>query len=383
MKTLPSICTFLLILLLAGCASLPAYSVATPTATPPPDMLALVHGLLIDGTGASPVQDAILLIQGNRIISVGPASVVDLPPGIRTIDLQGAAMLPGLINVHVHNVMAPGALEKWARYGVTTVRDLGEPVNSTVITYRNNSRDDPNKARLLVSGPIITVPEGYPLNLFPIVAMIITSPENAHSTVEELIDEGVDVIKIALVKQSGAVLSQEETDAIVATAHAHGIPVAAHVNSLTDGLEAVEAGVDDIDHMFPKFSDEQIQVLIEKGIVWVPTIDVTSDAYLEFKKFVQAGGIAAMGTDQDPEDGPPMRELLPLNYWIGLTPMQIITISTLNGAKVCHLEDELGSLEAGKLADILVVSGDPSTDLAALNNIRMVIHSGVIIRSDY
>ena len=370
----------LVIGLLGGCSG-------RQTATPPPatasaDMLALVNGLLIDGTGTQPVPDAALLIQGETILAVGPQEEVDLPKGVRTLDLQGAALLPGLINVHVHNTLTPALLEQWAQAGVTTVRDVGAPQGQWNISYRQTVNADPYKARLLMSGPLVTVPSGYPTSHFP--SLTVSSPQDAELRVTELLDQGVDLIKISLESTGGPVLSQAEVDAIVAAAHARNIPVAAHVHTSQDAQKAISAGVDDIDHMFPHLTDAQIQVMLTKGIYWVPTITFTAEAGPEFKKFVQAHGQVAMGNDagylQGGEIGLPLRELVGLT-WFDLTPLQVITIATLNGARLCQIDDQVGTLETGKVADILVVDGDPSQDISALANVRLVIHNGVVIRS--
>ncbi len=366
--------------ILAGCASLPAVTPVPATASA--DMLALVNGLLIDGTGAQPVPNAAVLIKGDRILAVGVGGNVDLPRGVRTLDLEGAAMLPGLINVHVHNTLTPALLEQWAQAGVTTVRDVGAPEGQWTIQYREAVNQDPRKARLLMSGPLVTVPSGYPTGKFP--SLTVTSPEDAVIKVTKLIDRGVDVIKITLESAAGPELSQAEVDAIVTTAHARNIPVAAHVHTSDDAQKAILADVDDIDHMMPHLTDEQIQEMLTKGIYYVPTITFTLEAGEEFKKFIRAGGLVAMGNDagylEGGEIGMPMRELIGLT-WFGLTPLQVITISTLNGARLCQIDDEVGTLEPGKVADILVVEGNPSLDLAALAYPRLVIHNGVVIRS--
>ena len=371
---------FLAAAILAGCTG--RMPVAPPAATASADMLALVNGLLIDGTGAQPVPEAALLIQGETILAVGPREEVDLPKGVRTLDLQGAALLPGLINVHVHNTMNPALLEQWAQAGVTTVRDVGAPEGQWNIQYRQTVNRDPRKARLLMSGPLVTVPSGYPTSKFP--SLTITSPDYARMQVTKLIDQGVDVIKITLESAAGPELSQAEVDVIVATAHARGIPVAAHVHTSDDAQKAISAGVDDIDHMLPHLTADQIQAMVTKGIYWIPTITFTAEAAPEFEKFIQAHGLVAMGNDAGylagGEIGLPMRELVGLTRF-DLTPLQVITISTLNGARLCSIDDEVGTLEPGKVADILVVDGDPSQDLAALANVRLVIHKGVVIRS--
>lgn len=364
------------------------------------EITALTNGTLIDGTGAPPLPNGMIIIQDELITSVGSHNKIKIPEGAKIIDLQGAYLLPGFINTHVHRGYSEHNLKAWAYEGVTTVRDLGGNPNNDLFAFRDAVNKKPECARLVAAGPMLTVPNGYPKvpwgssNGLP-----VTSPDEARKAVNELMDEGADIIKIAL--ESGRsfrrkipMLSLEEATAIVTTAHQRGTIVSAHVLTSNDLEHALNARVDDLAHMVTDNpSDELIRRVVDEGVYWVPTLELWHGvnqvlgqiAIRNTKRFVQAGGIVALGTDYEGYNskfdlGMPIREV----RWMqeaGMTPMQIIVAATKNAAYVCNLSDKIGALEKGRVADILVVKGNPLEDINALLNVRMVINRGVIIRS--
>ncbi len=359
--------------------------------------MALVNGTLIDGSGAAPVPDAVVLINGEHITAAGPRSQVSVPAGAKVIDLRGATILPGFINAHVHNAYSAKNLETWAQAGITTVRDegvLSSPLElDKLLKERKTEWSDPRHARLVSAGVMITAPGGYG-NLY------ITTPEEAAQKVNEEIDQGADQIKISMENgYAGAsglpLLTVEQIQMIVTAAHARGRHVSAHITQSRYLQMVVEAGVDDAAHIsYDYISDELIQAMIQKDIYIVPTLTVL-DAYgsvtssqQNLKKFVDAGGKIALGNDYTniPQNnfphfelGMPMHEINRMQE-AGLTPMQIIVAATQNAAHVCDLENELGTLQPGKQADILIVNGNPLQDLGVLTQVKMVIHRGTIIR---
>ena len=373
----------------AGCGySTPA--LPSPTATPfllaetPETAPIVLAGTLVDGTGAGPVADAVLVIWGRVIVDVGPRDTVSLPDGAQAIELEGATMLPGLINAHVHNAYDRRNLEKWARAGVTTVRDLGAPTGEPYFATRDRLRADPRYARVVAAGPIVTVPEGYPIagNNFP--SLTVTSPEDAKEKIDRLIDDGAEVIKVAIASDAGPILSPQEAAAIVERAHARGIPVSAHATELVDLKRALAAGVDDVNHMAVDHVPNQvIRQMVDVGVSWVPTFDALGGRGLDnLRRFIRAGGRVALGNDagylRGLEIGMPMEEIAWMDK-AGMTPMQIIVAATRDAAYVCRLDDEVGTLEVGKVADLVVVEGNPLQDLNALRNARMVVREGVVI----
>jgi imidazolonepropionase-like amidohydrolase len=374
----------------------------TPTASnPPPGVpLALVSGTLVDGTGAPPVPDAVLVARGDRLVAAGPRSAVVVPADARVVDLRGATVLPGFINAHVHGAFEASRLQAWAQSGVTTVRDMGiTPVGTGVLESllerRRTTLNTPACARLVVNGYGVTVPDGY-----GDVGVGVATPEEARRLVERQLDLGVDFAKVFLEPGIAGVtnmplLPREMIEAVVAAAHARGRRVSAHVTRAWALREVFEAGVDDAAHMpYVALADDLIEEMVARGFVVTPTLTVF-EAYgtlpstaSNLARFVAAGGQVALGNDYTSvpqngfdhfELGMPMHEITRMHE-AGMTPMQIVVAATRTAARACGHENDLGTLAAGRIADVLVVDGDPLSDLDALRRVRLVVHDGVIIR---
>ena len=361
------------------------------------ETLALVNGILIDGTGAVSLADAVIVIRNERIVGVGTRAAVPIPDGAQVIDVQGATILPGFFNTHVHRGYSAQNLQTWAQAGVTTVRDLGTSPAPDTFANRDALLRDPRNARLVAAGPMLTVPGGYPMVPWGMQGLVIASEQDAVVKVNQLLDDGADIIKIAL--ESGStfrrqipVLSKAEAAEIVKTAHARGARVSAHVTAAEDLERVLDAGVDDIAHMpYDHVSDELIARIVKAKLYWIPTLELwqhvgISDAPIidNLRRLVAAGGQVALGTDYAGyaaqfELGMPLSEMEAMQK-AGMSPMQIILAGTRNAAVVCSLDRELGTLEVGKVADVLVVSGNPLQDIHALASVRLVIHNGTIIR---
>ncbi len=364
--------------------------------------LLLSNCVLIDGTGAEAITDGAVVIQDGRIVNAGPHPQVEVPSNATKIDVKGGTILPGFINAHVHNAYSATNLKAWASDGVTTVRDLGAlgPYTPARFEIRDTLCANPKCARLLAVGSFINVKGGYPEAYGGEHPVTITSPEEARQAVNKLIDDGADVIKTAMESgyafgQSGwPLLSKEEAAALVETAHERGKPVTAHVTSARDLDRALDAGVDEIAHMVvDELSEQLVSRMVETGIRWVPTLELwqgisriypVSHGKMAIKNlalFVEAGGEVVLGTDfagarrVNFDLGMPINEI----KWMqeaGMTPMQIIVAATRNGARSVNMEKELGTIEAGKLADVIVVEGNPLIDVNVFNKLRLVLHGG-------
>lgn len=363
--------------------------------------LALIHGQLIDGTGADPLPDATILIERETIAAVGTFASVSIPPGVPVINLDGATVLPGFINAHVHRGYEQSNLEAWAREGVTTIRDLGANPDRPLFDMRDSLNQDSACARLVAAGPLVTVPNGYPMVPWGASSGLpVTSPDDAREKIGELLDRGADIIKIA-VERGGSFgrtipsLSPDEIDAIVEVAHSRGTKVSAHVLVSADLARALAADVDDIAHMVTDdLPDALIDDMVSRDVFWVPTLELWHGvgyglgevAMANLRRFVDAGGKVALGTDfagysSTFDLGMPIREI----RWMrdaGMAGMQIIVAATQHAATVCNGDNLFGTIEAGKIADLLVVRGDPLEDLETLLEVRMVVRAGVVIRSD-
>jgi imidazolonepropionase-like amidohydrolase len=358
-------------------------------------VLAIVNGTLIDGTGAGPVKKAVVLIKAGKIVYAGRRGKVAIPRAAKRLDAHGGTILPGFINTHVHNAIDQANLRAWLLGGVTTVRDLGSGSGyKAVFSYRDQLNRNSKQARLLAVGPLITVPGGYPQAIWGVSDLEVSSVEDARVKTGQLIAAGCDTVKIAL--ESGEIfgqtglpmLSQEEVEAIVEVAHAHGKRVAAHAMVNADLERAVDGGVDEVAHMDVQDAPQElIERMVAAHIDWIPTFELLHLARAtiygdSFKRFVRAGGIVALGTDYDgyPSDafdlGMPVHELVYMDQ-LGMTPMQVIQAATKNAAyAVGH--PELGVLRRGKVADVIVVRGNPLRDLKVMTKIRLVVHNGTV-----
>lgn len=403
--------------LLIGCNS--TSSKTGPDSRP----LVLINGFMIDGTGRDAVQNAVVVIRGDRIAAAGTSGSVEIPSDANIFDLKGAAILPGFINTHTHYVYDPRTLKAFARAGVTTVRDLQDSDPARMkkrswFTRRDELAKDGFNSRLLAAGPMVTVPGGYPvyMGLRSEKALLLDSPEEARQETQKLIDAGADTIKIAiergkvyLVEKPLPTLSIAEVKAIVSAAHKNNIKVAAHITHSEDIPLFLEAGCDEIVHMVldDQLSDDLIKQLVEADVYWGPTLELWSyvekapfvlaadpnfQSYLpaiaNLKKFVKAGGKVVLGTDFGGlpggvkfQNGMPMIEIEAM-LKAEMTPMQVILAATKNAAYIVNRENELGTLETGKIADILVVRGNPLDDINALANPLLVVHNGIVIRSE-
>ncbi len=385
-----------------GCGS----SVSTPA---PPSVLALTDGLLIDGTGAAPVPDATVLIEGDRIAAVGTSASVAVPAGARTIDLAGATILPGFINAHVHQGFSEANLRAWAEAGVTTVRDLGaSPAEIDGLRdFRARVSADPHFARLVSFGSMLSVPGGYGQRF-------AGSAAEFRAAVDDEFAKGVDGIVIGLedgprydfvgtldsiTVSPGAVAAgplpnptAEELRAAVESAHGHGLRVSGH---LTQGVymdALLDAGVDDISHLpIDVVSNESLARMARLGVPIIPTFAALDNVHGSGQRdalmyVVKTGGKVALGNDYaggpgDDEIGIPYSEFDQMAE-AGMEPMDVLLASTSVAARVCGLDGRVGVLAPGYAADVLVVSGNPLDDLRALQRIRMVVRSGTIVRDE-
>jgi imidazolonepropionase-like amidohydrolase len=391
-------------------------------ATPPDSALMIRAARLIDGTGGPPLMPGMVLVDGNRIVAVGPD--LEVPPGARILELGAATMLPGLIDVHVHlggpmvddpddfgvgaflgsywdqfrhlRVRRRTALE----YGVTTVKSLGETYLPWTLELRRKLLEGELEGpRLLIVGPIFTAPGGHPVGnlggnpwLIENGTRQVDDPAQARIEVARLDSAGVDAIKVVYsAGRFGGVpkMSYEVLEAIVAEAHEHGLRVVAHVATPDEIREAVEAGVDGVEHGTQFELDPAIlERMVADGVFYVPTLTVEQrEEWLpllqaNLRRAAEAGVSIALGTDSpNPEVrfGEGVHRELELMVAAGLTPMQALVAATGEAARHLGREDELGTIQAGKAADLIAVSGDPLQDISATRGIVLVVREGRVV----
>lgn len=392
---------------------------------------------MIDGKSNTVVENAIVVIENEKIISAG--AMASIPAGASVIDLGSVTILPGLIDCHDHLTADPedsgynslgvsvpaqalhGAsnARKTLEAGFTTVRNVGAGAY-TDVALRDAVRDgDIEGPRMLVSGPALGITGGHcDSNLLaPEFHFkedgVADGPWEARAKVREVIKYGADVIKICA---SGGVLSKgdlpgtpqytpEEMTAIVQEAHRLGRKVAAHAHGTQSIKEAVIAGVDSIEHA-SMIDEEGIRLAKEKGTFLV--MDIYNDDFIlqhgaevgmlpeslekerqigqlqrdNFSKAFRGGARMAFGSDGGvyPHGDNARQFFYMVKY--GMTPMQAIQSATSQAAELIGWNDQVGTIEAGKYADIIAVREDPLQNIRALETVHFVMKGGVIIKNE-
>lgn len=366
--------------------------------------LALRDARLFSGSGSPPLDGVTVAMLGPTIIAVGRDADVDLGRDTNIIDCAGAFVMPGIIDTHVHvtepllrrEMILPG----WLRAGVTTIRDTGTIFQGPALLRDLVSQLGP-APRVIATGGIMTVTGGYPATRGGVgvaAALQVAGVQGAVDGVNMTLDAGAEFVKIAIEAGPAGNLSEDagwptltldQIQAIVATAHARGASVTAHVTNEWELRRAIEGGVDGLAHTpLDDIPSDLLRALVDRKIpmtgtlnIWgTPTNTVTANAQRNVAKLVKAGGIVAMGTDYpfQVHGGLPIEELK-LMRDAGLTNQQVLLASTRDAAIACARPD-LGTIEVGKVADMIVVDGDPLGNIAALTRVTSVIHDGVVVR---
>lgn len=389
---------------IAGIAGAIAYTTLVANRCAKLATVAVRNAQLWDGTGASPRTGMTVAMLRETIIAIGRDDEIDLGRDTTVIDCAGAFVMPGIIDTHCHVTLTlvnrQPLVADWLRAGLTTIRDTGTIRQGTFL-IRDLAKELGPAPRIVASGPIITVPGGYPITRGPTIgepiSYPITTTDEATRAVNEVIDAGADFIKIAvetgtpgghLNEDVGApTLNQAQVRAIVAAAHARGVEVSAHVTNYSELQIALAGGVDSMAHTpLDVVPASALQEMVSKGVTMTSTLNIwggrpfVDEAMSNVQRFVAAGGQLAMGTDYPFQEQPgmPVDEMLFMES-AGLTRSQVLLASTRDAAKVCR-RDDLGTIEHGKRADLIVVQQDPLKDLRNLTSVSTVIQEGVRIR---
>jgi imidazolonepropionase-like amidohydrolase len=390
---------------------------------------------LLDVRSGRIVKPGEILVQGERIVEVGTA--VKRPAGAEIIDLGDRTLLPGLIDAHVHLFLHPGAEDLQTvqesvpqrtivatlaarddlMAGFTAERDMGtEGAGSADTAVRNAINDGliPGP-RLRVSGNAVNILGGHedaigynPAQHVLANADYANSADEVVAVMRQQFKEGADFTKIYETGpdsvQDGKFstvyqYTEPELEAAVKEAARLGRKVAVHATGEPGTLYAARAGVVSIDHA-DQLSDETVRLMKEKQIFAVPTFTIFEyfaehaatptqaeheramlDVKIqEFKKQVAQGVPMAVGSDVGPfPHGTQAREfVLMMKY--GMTPLAVLQADLLNGAKVLGWEGQIGALEAGYLADVIAVAGDPLQDVGVLQNVSFVMKGGSVYK---
>jgi imidazolonepropionase-like amidohydrolase len=382
----------------------------------------LIKGsLVIDGMGNPPIERGAILVEGERILRVGKEEELKGEPNIRVLDCGAQTLLPGLIDCHNHLSLDPrldNYLYRMAdpipaltlracksmkidlRSGVTTSRCLGDKGFLDVECKKAVSEGSIEGPRLLIATRGIRALHGHGFVGYPFGGV-----EQIRAAVRENLSAGADLIKIYItgtLRDPGGIpsfFSKEEIQAAVDEAHRVGIPVATHCIGGIGFEWAIETGIDVIEHGY-FLTDREIELLLksERWLVMTPSIFFT-DARIQtlpthlieghlkqrdevgqrMNAVVKAGVKFAVGTD-----GMHSGLAQEIKYVVdfGATPSQALMAATRQAARVCGLEENIGTLEPGKFGDIIGVEGNPLEDIAALKRVKTVILGGRVKYQD-
>ena len=328
--------------------------------------------------GRELIENGAVAIKGDEVVAAGAADDLDATAP-RRMNLDDATILPGLVDLHGHTL---GENQRFS--AVTTVRDVGASEASIAVF-----RQEPAWPRVVYAGPLITVPDGYPIPVHGSdLAAVVRSPDEGRETVRRLHELGAGVIKVGLEKGGRGlpILSRPELDAIVEEAHDRDLLVTAHVSHVDQARMALEAGVDDLAHMPCVGDDAELMAdLADAGVEIVGTLDVISEfgfcPVLDYAAdYVRAGGTLLYGSDSGNPGVPPGVDVEELRLMVraGLSPQEALTNATSRAAEQLDIEG-LGTLREGAPADLVAVDGNPFADLERLDVPRLLIVRGRIV----
>jgi imidazolonepropionase-like amidohydrolase len=452
---------FLCLVLILCAVGLSSAQSAAQTSVP----LVLQGGTLIDATGRPPIEDAVIVVQGERIKAVGKRGDVPIPRNARVIDVKGKTILPGLIDGHCHLLDFAG--EIYLHLGITTCPDITQNDDEWTLAQR----DGTNLGK--IRGPRIWSTGSRLVGPPPAWALrgergyLIKTPEEARQVVRKKKEAGIEIIKF------NEYVSPEAIKAGAEEAHRLGLPITCHCLDVFLAAEAGFAGVEhhwapgmtsigdlkkrweiherrmtgkintaDLSYYYePENFDKIVKAMVEKNVSWSPTIatwyrplspsaerfkerelsilDKKNARYLPgvlreqalgqyeryakfaperlnnaregykkiedfIRRFTQAGGIIRAGSD--PNNGLPglgVHQEMVMFVEAGLTPMQAIQAGTINVAKAFGKDKDFGTVEPGKVADIIAIDGDPLKDIWAVQNVKLVVLGGKVVDHEF
>jgi imidazolonepropionase-like amidohydrolase len=422
----------------AAAASLISAAEAQNKAVAPPKKVAIRAGYLIDGKNDKVIDNALILIEGDTIVSVTPGG--QAPGGVELIDLSKSTVLPGFMDTHTHVVLngditaedydvqllkesipyrailgarnARIALE----HGFTTIRDLETEgaMYADVDVKTAIANGEVPGPRMQVATRAMTPTGMYPLLGYswelkvPTGVQYVDGVDSARKAVREQVMYGADWIKYYSdrkyhfeadgVLHSMVNFTDEEAKAIVEESHRLGKKVAAHAIGSDGVAAALRAGADSIEHG-DGLTDALLDEIAKKGVYWVPTITV--GAYVApgrggnwirmvdlektaFQKALKKNVKIVFGTDAGGFDWKELNQAKEFEYYVqyGMTPMQAIRSATSMAGEMLGWKDKVGTVEAGRWADLVAVNGDPLKDITELSRVQFVMKGGVVYKDE-
>ena len=393
---------------------------------------AILGATLLDINGKNNIDNAVLIVSGEKISAIGSKDEISIPNNAEIIDATGHWLVPGLMNMHVHlGYLMPGKQKaelaketegeltlrmaanarKVLRAGITTIRIPSDQRHGDLALKKAIAKGQAIGPRIFSAGEPLAITGGHGSEKGQ---TFYDGPYELTKAARKQISLGASWVKILIsggIATNGgdisvALMTPEEINAVVDVAHRFGAKVAAHSGSPAATNIAIDAGIDSIEHGY--FLDRKTIRKMKKHGTWlVPTILVSQPAIVPFYKKIgvpewymkrqKSVGIAhwkalqmaieekvniALGTDQlpsAPTDGATatVREA---EYYVeaGMSPLQALRAATIEPAKMLGVDDNSGSLEVGKYADILIIANNPAKDISALRNIKLVMKGGEV-----
>jgi imidazolonepropionase-like amidohydrolase len=385
---------------------------------------------LIDGLGGEPHHDWAVAVEGERIAWIGPSAQAPAFDPHDVVDGKGHTLLPGMINSHVH-LCNDGSADLFGQVlndsipiatirsvlnarltlaaGITTVRDCGAANQIAIEIAKAVDRGLIEGPRVRAAGRVVTMTGGHG----HFIGREADGPDEVRKAVRAEIKGGANFIKVMAtggvltpgVDPSQTAFQLDEMQAAVEEAHKSGRPAASHAIGNGGIKNALRAGIDSIEHGF-YLDDESLEMAVSQGTFLVPTLiavnrivdnpdkipawvvekaESESGHHREsFLAAVRSGMKIAAGTDAgtpfNPHGELPTELELMVEY--GLSPTEALVAATRNAAENIDLLHEVGTLETGKLADLVLVNGDPTTDISAARDVVMVVKEGVVHRNE-
>jgi imidazolonepropionase-like amidohydrolase len=401
---------------------------------PAPRVVAVRAGHMFDSKAGQMLSSQVVLLNGERITAVGPESQVKIPAGAQVIDLSQATVLPGLIDGHTHmfNPRKPnGTTEDYMliavqnvqanlRAGFTAARDMTSHGNGygdvAIRNAINEGRLDGPRYQVSTRGIVWgATPPNPAASDNPLASSVVRSAEEGRAAVRDQIAHGADWIKLYPAgaysfsptgeAQYVVTYPLPVLQAMIDETHKLGKKAGCHVYGGEGQKNAIVAGCDTIEHAFG-LDQEQANMIVAKGLFYDPTLQRYSEPYLDDNDAKNTGGkyriipifehavqMAAatkgmkimMGSGADGETyvhGTQALDFVALVKHGGLTPARAIQAATTINAEALGWQDQIGSIEKGKYADLVAVSGDPLADITELQRVKFVMKSGKVIKNE-